>query len=101
MSGNRGSDTMMGYGYGYGGRMSGWGYAVAGLGSLLLWVALVLGTVALVRHLRVPAGAPSGQVPTEPEQVLGARYARGDIDDEEYHRRLDNLRNRSGSAAAR
>lgn len=29
------------------------------------------------------------------EQILAERYARGEIDDEEYHRRLDTLRDRT------
>jgi len=34
------------------------------------------------------------------EQVLAERFARGDLDEEEYHRRLDTLR-RSGGAVSR
>jgi len=92
---------MMGYGYEYSGHMSSWGWVVMGVGSVLLWVALVLGAVALARHLRGSAGPGGGSGHVDPEQLLAARYARGDIDDEEYHRRLDTLRNRSGSIVAR
>ncbi len=86
-------------GYGYGGHVSGWAWAVMGVGSVLLWVALGLGVLALVRHLRASDRPGEGQV--TPEQLLAARYARGDIDDEEYHRRLDTLRSRSSSVTAR
>ncbi len=79
---------MMWYG-GYGQHMSGWGYAVMGLTSLLFWTVLVLGVVALVRHLGRSAGPAA---PADAEHVLAARYARGEIDDDEYHRRVDVLR---------
>lgn len=90
---------MMGYGYDYGSHMSGWGWAVMGVGSVLLWVALVLGAIALARHLR-SSGPRAGDGRVDPEQLLAARYARGDIDDEDYHRRLDTLRSRSGHVTA-
>ena len=83
-------------GYGYYDHMNGWGIAAAGIGSLLLWVALILGALALLRHLR---GAPPTDV-QRPELILGARYARGEIDDEEYHRRLDTLRHTGASATS-
>ncbi len=91
----------MGCGYGYGAHMSGWGWAIVVVGSVLLWVALGLGGLALARHLRGSAGPPAGYGQADPEQLLAARYARGDIDDEEYHRRMDTLRSRSRSATAR
>ncbi len=80
--------------YDYGDHMSGWGIAAMSIGSLLLWIALGLGVLALVRHLR-------GSSPAGPEQLLAARYARGEIDDEEYQRRLETLRRTSTGTAAR
>jgi hypothetical protein len=67
---------------------------------LLLLAVVVLGVVALVRTKNAPraplggfpTGAPSGPPPVDP--VLGElrlRYARGDIDWDEYVRRLTNL----------
>jgi putative membrane protein len=74
--------------YPYGEHMNGWGVAATSISSVLLWVALVLGAAALLRYLRDP---PRARV-EEPEQLLAARYARGEVDDEEYHRRMDTLR---------
>jgi putative membrane protein len=72
----------------YGGHMTGWGYAFMGLGNLVFWAVLIVGGVALFRHLgRMPA--PPGSTP---EALLGERFARGEIDDEEYRRRLATLR---------
>jgi putative membrane protein len=40
-----------------------------------------------------PGPTPTGRArPATPEEILGQRYARGEIDDDEYHRRLDTLR---------
>lgn len=76
----------------YGDHMNGWAYGLMGVTSLLFWTALVLGAIALSRHLRSSAAPGRTASDTHPEQVLADRYARGDIDDEEYHRRLDTLR---------
>ncbi len=78
--------------YGYYDHMSGWAIVAMSVGSLLLWVALVLGTVALLRHLRA-----TPFVAEHPDQLLAARYARGEIDEDEYHHRRDTLR-RSGAS---
>ena len=49
---------MMWYG-GYGQHMSGGGYVLLGLGTLLFWSALILGIVALLRHLGRANGSAS------------------------------------------
>jgi putative membrane protein len=61
---------------------------------LLLWVLLlVLGIILLVRLLnrRGPA-EPSQWGGDSAEEVLRRRFAAGEIDEEEYRRRLDVLR---------
>ena len=66
------------------------------LTTFLFLVALVGLLVALARreHRVSPIGPDPEQ---EAERILDARYARGEIDDEEYRRRLDMLR-RAASA---
>jgi putative membrane protein len=81
-------------GYGISDHMNGWGVAATGISSLLLWIALTLGAVVLLRQLRGTTAAPVER----PEQLLAARYARGEIDDEEYHRRREVLRRTSTDA---
>ncbi|MGE5288594.1 MAG: SHOCT domain-containing protein [Micromonosporaceae bacterium] len=82
--------TMM---YWYGSGMSGWGYALMTIGMVLFWGAVIAGIVALVRYVG-RSSQHSGQQtaaplsPQAPERLLAERFARGEIDEEEYRRRL-------------
>ena len=62
----------------------GWGWLV----MLILIVLVVAVTVLLVRHFS--AGGRSGR--DGAEQVLAERFARGEIDEEEFRKRRDTLR---------
>lgn len=70
-----------------------------GAGMMLLWgvviLALltlaVLGSILLARRLGQP-GRTTGQ--DTPEEILRRRYAAGEIDHEEYQRRLNDLSQR-------
>ncbi|MFG2907794.1 SHOCT domain-containing protein [Kitasatospora sp. NPDC048286] len=103
--------------------VGGWGTGLMVFGMLVVLVILVLLAVALFRyvsHTRQPippgraapgAGGPGvggaqgwgqvgqggqgGQRPA-PEQLLAERFARGEIDAEEYRHRLDTLRSANG-----
>jgi putative membrane protein len=69
----------------------GWGWGAMTISMVLFWGLLILGGVLLVRAVNRPSdGASSPGWPT-PEQVLAERFARGDIDEEEYRRRLATL----------
>jgi putative membrane protein len=80
----------------YGHGMGGWGFGLMSVGGLLVWVLIVAGVVAILRHViresaaprRLPAGSTA-------EDLLAVRFARGDIAEQEYCDRLDVLR-RSG-----
>lgn len=72
----------------YGNGMGAWGYVAMTVSSLVFWGLLAAGVVALFRY----AGRPHNVPPPAPEQLLAERYARGEIDDEEYRRRLATLR---------
>jgi len=69
-----------------------WGYAFMTVGTLLFWALVIAGIVALVRYAGRSSQPPAAiaQRPTA-EQVLAERYARGEIDDEEYQRRTRTL----------
>jgi putative membrane protein len=67
------------------------------MGSMGWWMALwwVVAIVVLVLVVRMVAGSlggPGSRVDESPEQILKRRYAKGEIDREEYQRRLEDLR---------
>ncbi|MFC9078892.1 SHOCT domain-containing protein [Streptomyces sp. NPDC057062] len=73
--------------------MNGWGWFVASISAILFWMLLILLIVFLVRTMNRGSGRPHntpGRLP--PERVLAERFARGEIDEEEYRRRLAVLR---------
>ena len=75
----------------YGNGMGGWSVALMMIGTLLPWALVVLGGVALLRHgARAQRAATPGPRPT-PEQLLAERFARGEIDEQEYRSRLDTV----------
>jgi putative membrane protein len=77
----------------YGPGMSGWGFALMAVGTVLFWTLIVLGVIAVVRYPlsggdRLPEERPI------PEELLAERFARGELDEQDYHRRLDVLHGR-------
>lgn len=82
----------------YGDGMQWWGFAIMAVGTILFWALVIGGIVALVRYTNrsTPPAAPTARATAE--QVLGERYARGEIDDDEYQRRLRVLRGEAVSA---
>lgn len=69
-----------------------WGILFMVVGGLLLLGLIAVGIVVLAQYLRGP-GQPSGPVETgqSARQVLSQRYARGEIDENEYTQRLNVL----------
>ncbi|MER6306311.1 SHOCT domain-containing protein [Streptomyces sp. NPDC001657] len=78
----------------YGG--SAWGWLAMSVSMILLFALLVLIVVLIIRALGRSSPLHDGPTVTRggpsPEQILAERYARGEIDEEEYHRRLATLR---------
>ncbi|WP_405009783.1 SHOCT domain-containing protein [Kitasatospora sp. NBC_01539] len=75
--------------------MNGWGFGLMAFGMLLVLALLVFVAVTLTRNLgRAPQQPPPERqaVPPPPEQLLAERFARGEIDADEYRHRLDTLR---------
>jgi putative membrane protein len=70
--------------------MGWWGYAGMGVGMVLFWALIVAGIVALV--VFVSGDRRSQQALTSPEQILAARFARGEISETDYRDRLAVLR---------
>ena len=79
---------MWGHGWGWG------GWVLMGVVMMLFVVALIVAIVVAIRYLSTPApraSRPSYARPG-PESVLADRFARGEIDEDEYRRRLSLLR---------
>ncbi len=74
-----------------------WGWALMSLSMLVFWGLVIWGVVALFR--RSGDGRPERQERPDPERVLAERFAAGEIDEEEYHRRLQTLRSANGRSA--
>ena len=83
------------YGYGY----EGWGvlgWVVMGVMMLFFWAG-VAALVVFLTHGARNSRENSAPVPSsrdDPERILAQRFARGEIDEAEYHARLDALRRR-------
>jgi putative membrane protein len=72
--------------------MSGWDWFAMSIGSVLLWALLVAIAVLLYRNLNRTHDLPHTRPVASPEQVLADRFARGEIDEDEYRNRLAVLR---------
>lgn len=91
--------------YWYGHGMGGWGFGLMAFSFLLFWALVIVAIVLLVRYFG-RAGRQGGSFPppgsygppgSTAEQLLAERFARGEIDEEEYQRRLNTLRASTGS----
>jgi putative membrane protein len=79
--------------------MSGWGYAGMVIGMVLFWALIIVGIIALIRFSTgatqtrsVPQLPQLPHYTESPEQLLAARFARGEIDEAEFQQRLAVLR---------
>ena len=70
------------------GDASGWAWFAMSVSMIVFWGLVIWGVVSVVRHTG-PAGGPTT---TDPEQILRERFARGEIDVEDYERRRELLR---------
>jgi putative membrane protein len=70
--------------------LTGWGWVAMSVGMVVFWGLLITLTVVLVRGLNRPYDQ-AGEPRPSPAQLLAERFARGEIDEEEYRRRLATL----------
>jgi putative membrane protein len=69
-----------------------WGILFMLVGSLLFWGLIITGIVLLVRYLgRTGQPARPADADAAAQQLLAQRYARGEIDQNEYTQRLSVL----------
>ena len=69
-----------GFGFGFGLGGPGLGFGIPGLGPILVWVLIILAVIGLVRAFsgKGPGNGKSAR------QILDERFARGEIDRQEY-----------------
>ncbi len=67
-----------------------WGFGM-GLGMWVFWILLFIIIVALVKVIGPGSGSPPATPDKSPVEILKARYARGEIDEEEFNRRRHEL----------
>jgi putative membrane protein len=77
----------------YGGDGWGWGgWLLMTVLMVLFWAVVITAVVVAVRYLAGPRHAAPGSRPSRAEDLLAERFARGEIDDEEFRRRQALLR---------
>ncbi|MFE6419032.1 SHOCT domain-containing protein [Streptomyces enissocaesilis] len=72
--------------------VSGWGWFGMSVGMVLFWALIITALVLVFRAANRPHDHTHTPTPPTPEQILGERFARGEINEEEYQRRLNALR---------
>lgn len=75
---------MMG-GYGMG------GFGFGGVFMIMWWVLIIVGIVVLVKWLLGPSSSPGGGSGSRALDILKERYARGEIDEQEYRKKKQDL----------
>jgi putative membrane protein len=58
---------------------------------VVFWGVVIAGIVAAIRYLAAAQDRTNGSAPRTPQDVLAERFARGEIEEEEYQRRLHTL----------
>ncbi|NIH98791.1 putative membrane protein [Mycolicibacterium fluoranthenivorans] len=85
---------MMYDGWGWGGMGSG-GWILMTVLMVLFWAAVITAVVLAIRYLTGPrhtSAHPPGSGPARAEGLLAERFARGEIDEDEFQRRMTLLR---------
>ncbi|MFI7296421.1 SHOCT domain-containing protein [Streptomyces sp. NPDC050121] len=71
--------------------VSGWGWFGMSVGMVLFWALIITALVLVFRAANQPHEHTHTPAAPTPQQILGERFARGEIDEEEYRRRLTGL----------
>ncbi|WP_155059322.1 SHOCT domain-containing protein [Streptomyces blattellae] len=71
--------------------MSGWGWFGMSVGMVAFWALIITALVLVFRAVNRPHEHTHTPAAPTPQHILGERFARGEIDEEEYRRRLSTL----------
>jgi putative membrane protein len=85
-----------GYEWGHGPGMMGWGSGLGWFGGIIMaifWIAVIVGIILLIRWVIISTRTPShGTSPGESAlEILKKRYARGEIDKQEFEEKKKDL----------
>jgi putative membrane protein len=75
----------------YGPGMSGWGMTFMIIGNLVLWGLLIFGAVLVARYVWPAQTASSSPAEPPPQRIATQRFARGEINEQEYEHLLQVL----------
>jgi putative membrane protein len=88
--------AQMGPGYGMGPGMMGWGYGMGWFWPIIMvvfWVAVIVGIIFLIKWLVISTGTrgPAARSEDSPLEILKRRYARGEIEKQEFEEKKKDL----------
>jgi putative membrane protein len=83
------------------GGMSGGAWVAMAIGMVLFWGLIITGAVLLIRTLNPSRGGHAAVLRPTPEHLLAERFARGEIDEEEYQGRRATLASVSSGHVSR
>lgn len=69
----------------------GWGTGFGFIFMLLFWALIIFGIIAIVKWIVGASGDRGAPTSQSARAILDARYARGEIDSEEYERKKRDL----------
>ena len=70
----------------------GWGMSFGFIFMLLFWTLLILGIASLIRWLMTQSAPSRSSRDKTPLEIVQERYARGEIDREEYEQKKRDLK---------
>jgi putative membrane protein len=75
----------------FGGMNGGWGMGFGGPFMILFWILVIVGVVVLVKWLLDQSSTGKGSRDKSALEILRERYARGEINREEYEQKRRDL----------
>jgi putative membrane protein len=85
----------------YGPGMNGWTIALMILSNVVFWALVIFACVAVFRYLRRRNTTSDSHSTSDPQEILAQRFARGEIDADEYTSRVQVLNRIATSTVTR